>query len=249
MSDDFDDLPRGNGSERPSKEQTLAVYNYLRSRNRKHSTMDVVRELAALGFKISKAPAGRHLVGAEGRVAARPDQRSPIAEAQKRRTRAKQNNRHEHKKAKEPKESPIKSLGDVAAKLLDGLDTDKIANKVMAMLAGDGKKSSTELAIEENRVRMALNIALGERMIEKSEFLLLDMRGTAAMVDAFTVASKLSGGASIDIVAPAAAPPTGANGTSPGGHPMKELNPPRTGMAADIAQFMRERAADRAQRA
>jgi len=262
MSDDFDDLPSGSG-EAPTKEQVLAVYNHMRGRNRPHGTGKVLDEMLALGFVTSRAAIGRALLGAPGRepVKARGpapktrEERNALNTPEQRTQRKRLNNRHEHKKAAPPEEGgpAAKSIGDVAEKLIEKLADDTLSADIKDLLSKDGdrpKHSSTELAIEENRVRMAVNIALGRRMIDKAEFLLLDMRGTAALVDALTCAVKVSGGAAIDISRPSAADPDKPGDLSPGGHTMKEINPPRsTGLAADLAQFRREKAAGNGARA
>lgn len=256
-NDDFDDLPRGNG-ENPLRDQTKKVYDHLIKNGLPHSLKYVKERMVALGFKIGRATCGRHLEdhpvyiaeqlgGTKGRK---------LNDAEKRSMRRKLNNRHEHKVGAEKPEN--------VAQAADAVDPEKIgtiANRIIELLkvGVDNRpvKSSAELAIEENRVAMALNIVIAEAMAAKSELLLLDMRGTAALIDALTIARKLSGGASIDISRPSGSEPPHhlngsnghANGHSPAGFLMKEINPPEKGLSADIAAFRRERAAKSAQRA
>jgi len=264
MSETFDDLPSGSG-EAPTKDQVLAVYNYMRARNRDTGTGKVLDEVKALGFVTSRGTVGRHLKGAPGR-ADPPKARGPVAKSkqennsldtpEKRTQRKRLNNRHEHKAAAAPQAEGggPKGIGEVAALLIEKLADDTLASDIKDLLSKDGtqpKHSSTTLAIEENRIRMAVNIALGRRMIDKAEYLLLDMRGTAALVDALTCAVKVSGGAAIDISRPNAADPDKPGDLSPNGHAMKEINPRPSngGLASDLAQFRRERAAGNGARA
>jgi hypothetical protein len=83
------------------------------------------------------------------------------------------------------------------------------------------ENSSTQLAITDNRTRMAFNIALMEYYAENVQ-LLANVRDMAAFLDATTIASKLSGGPAIDIVLPKPGE-VQADETSPGGHPMKTI--------------------------
>ena len=260
MSDDFDDLPSGSG-ESPTKEQVLAVYNYLRARGRDTGTGSVLEEVKALGFTTSRASIGRKLDGAPGRAeppkctpakkpeaerAKKPPQKLDTPE--KRTQRKWLNNKHEHKIAS-PSEAAVKSIGEVASKLIEQLADDTFAADMKELMSKEGggpKHSSTDLAIEQSRVWMAAGIALGRRMVDRIDIAMLDLRGAAALYDALTCGVKVSGGAAIDISKPSAAQPQ-ANGVSPGGFAMKELNP-GPNLASDLSQFRRERAAERAQR-
>jgi hypothetical protein len=101
-------------------------------------------------------------------------------------------NRGNNKKGSAP---PVLTKEDVV------LDDPSLVSAMAKLL--EEANTSTVLAIKENRVRMALNVVIAERMAASPGLLLLDMRGAAALVDALTMASKLSGGASIDIHVPA----------------------------------------------
>lgn len=243
-TDDFDDLPRGNG-EKPTKEQAIAVYHSLRRRNRAHGTSDVLKTLIDLGFSTARSSVGRMLQGVEGR-----EPLPHVNPAETRRRRARTNNRHQHKREKEGNEGKPTATVAGAADAIDPEKLGAVTARLVELLKKNGAEpalSSTELAITENRTRMALNIVIAEAMAQRPEILLLDMRGTAALVDALTVACKLSGGSAIDVSMPSAV--HGATNGS-GAYPMKEINPPPqvTDFSAKLAAFRRERAAaDRVQ--
>lgn len=264
MSNEFDELPSGSG-EAPTKDQVLSIYNHIRARKggKDPGTKAVLDEVIACGFASSRSTVGRFLEGAPGRNAPpekakeKQRKRNTLDTAEKRVQRKRLNARHSHKPrpngdayAKGNVQKPaMPSVGEVAAKLVDGLVGEAEIAKMSDLLAvneqGVEKYTAAQLAIRENRARMALNIIIAERMASKSELLLLDMRGTAALVDALTVASKLSGGAAIDVKPPgmmAGEVSAPINGISPNGHPMKELNERPIGLAADLVQFRRERA-------
>lgn len=255
MSTEFDDdLPSGDGGS-PTKEQVLRVYNYLRSHKRGHSTNDVLNEMKALGFGTSHSTVGRSLVGAPGRA---PPPKADKAD--KRVQRKRLNNRHEHKVAPKPepvKENAASKEADKVQKLADAVavltESPELAVNMATLLATKENaplNSSAMLAIDQSRALMAINIIIAHQMAAAPKMLMLDMRGTAALVDALTVSSKMTGGSAIDIV-PQGAGEARANGVSPNGHPMKELNPPpHVGMAGDIIQWFQEQeAANRGSRA
>ena len=86
---------------------------------------------------------------------------------------------------------------------------------------------------------MAFNVALMEFYAENPA-LLANVRDAAAFIDATTIAAKLSGGPSIDIVLPAPGDKQ-PDGVSPGGHPMKTVGSPlaqvEQGIVASFNEF------------
>ena len=90
-------------------------------------------------------------------------------------------------------------------------------------------------------------------MAARPELMLLDMRGAAALIDALTVAAKLSGGASIDITVPITGErQEGAafgqidrtNGVSPNGHAMKDITPVKGPLSDELEAFRAKRRQD-----
>jgi hypothetical protein len=241
MSDQFrDDEDALGGSGTPTDAQILAVRDYLRSRNRNASTRKVHKELIVRGFSIGESTVIRKLGVVDGKAWAIKKyppkvKKSLTVEADRRLTDRRSNNA-----TKPPKEKPVAlTLADVA--LDDETTIAKIADLVKAA------NSSTHLAVEENRARMALNIIIAQRMAATPGLLMLDMRGTAALVDALTVAAKLSGGASIDIRVPV----PGMNGALNGngnGHGMIDVTPAKSPLSEDLDAFRRKRAAENAKR-
>jgi len=237
-TDDFDDLPRGNGKQHPTVEEAAKVYFHVKRTQPRVSLQIVSDRLIALGFKTSKGSVGRYLQGVEGVELSTQSKKHDDAE--KRAQRRKLNNRHEHKKDGSP----------VADAIKDALKDEALIEKFVKLLENNADgvpvNSSAQLAIMENRARMALNVVIAHQMSRKPELLLLDMRGSAALVDALTVASKLSGGAALDISRPAGsgdeATPQSLNGAN--GHDKEE-----SGLATDLMAYRRERAAKRDQRA
>lgn len=238
-TDDFDDLPRGNGKQHPTVEEATKVYFHVKRTQPKVSLQIVADRLVALGFKTSKGSVGRYLQGVEGVEELTQSKKHDGAE--KRAQRRKLNNRHEHKKAEG---------GEVAQAIEKLAETVDLGGLIVTLLEKDkeGKPrlSSTELAIMENRARMAFNIVIAEQMARMPQRVLIDMRGTAAMIDALTVASKLSGGGAIDISRPSGSGEevnpalNGANGHD---------KPQSSGLATDLMKYRKEREAERAKRA
>lgn len=214
MTEEFkDDLADG-GGRKPEKGETIAIRNYLKRHNREDSVRKVLVEMQARNFVVSLATVARHLKGTGV-----PEQtKSETQAADTRVAQAARNN----KVAAPQVELPKLTIEDCKA-------DEALIPKLAALLAENN--TSTQLAIQENRARMALNQVIAHMMAAKPELLLLDMRGTAALVDALTVAAKLSGGASIDITVPtdeerARALNGHSNGAlSPAGHEMKDITP------------------------
>lgn len=226
MSKDFDDVANLGGTGVPSVAQVVAVRDHMKSRNKSTSVRSVSAELVACGFDASIATTARRLREAKGFTQLQT--KSPTKAAERR-----VSDRRHHRKAEQPS-----GEGTITPAELLGLDEATLIPKMAELLVD--ATSSTQLAIRENRARMALNIIIAETMASKAPVLLLDMRGTAALVDALTVAAKLSGGASIDIIIPTDADRNNeVNGVSPGGHPMREVNAPAngSGLVTEIARW------------
>ena len=113
----------------------------------------------------------------------------------------------------------------------------KDAVKALADIIGpkDNLKKRHEIALLENKVRMGLNIILMEHMIARPELLLLDMRGTAALIDALTVSAELSGSNAFEVIRPGEHPEMNGDG-------MKDITPqPRNATQISIEEFRRSR--------
>jgi hypothetical protein len=240
MSKEFtDDEDALGGSGLPSVEQVGAVRDYLKSRNREHSVREVHKELVARGFSISVATTDRRIAILNGTAKERKAKvPSPTVRADRR-----VKDRRSHNVTDPPKEKQkALTLADVV------LDDENLISKLADLVKAEN--SSTHLAIDENRTRMALNIIIAQRMAATPGLLLLDMRGTAALVDALTVAAKLSGGASIDIRVPVHGANGALNGHSNGnGHGMIDVTPTKSPLTEDLEAFRRKRAAENAKRA
>jgi hypothetical protein len=235
-----DDVFTGEGF--PTTDQILRIRSYLRRHNRIHAGIragdergvrPTFKEAKARGFKMSLATIQRVLIAADLGEPVRPkqsDKRGPrglapgVVSLARATMRAKQKG----------DTAPPFTLADL--KLLD----PSLVATMKTLL--EEENTSTSLAIRENRVRMALNIIIAERMAAKPDVLLVDMRSTAALVDALTIASKLSGGASIDIHVPTVAEMRAEkaiyNGT------MKDVTPvvPKSALAIDFELWRKKRA-------
>lgn len=217
MSDD-DDLFGGEG--RPTDDQINRVAAYLRRHNREWGPRNTHRELLARGFKVSVPTVCRVMKKSGKTTVASKDVKAAEASIRVSNRRA--------KKTKTPKTLPV----DPKKYEVEPSLVSKMAELLIEA------NSSTQLAIRENRARMALNIIIAEAMAAKPELLLLDMRGSAALVDALTCGAKLSGGASIDIT-------IGGAKDDPAEGQMKDVTPaPKTALAADLAEFRRQRRAN-----
>jgi hypothetical protein len=224
------------GSGRPTDENVIETRDYLKRHNRKFSVRCTHEELVANGFAVSTATVGRILGTVEGGNPPYPDEPSPTKKSEKR------NQVRRDRRKKEAQSKPL----EVADLILPPEKVAEIAT-LTALLVSE--TSSTSLAIRENRTRMALNVVIMEQMAARPELMLLDMRGSAALIDALTVATKLSGGASIDITVPA---PGGAvpmenpsvNGHAMNGHTMKDITPVKGPLSDELEAFRRKRAAN-----
>jgi hypothetical protein len=230
-SKDFDD--EDGAGKPPTQDQVLRISAFLQSRNLDYGPRPTHRELQARNFNISIATVQRGMK----KAGIKPPEKQ-ITEAQKRRS----NERAENTAGMMDR----KSLPNPDATKTDKFGMDEIEGLIARKMADIIKTDTTSamLAIEENRARMALNIVIAEIMAAKPALLLLDMRGTAALVDALTCASKLSGGASLDIKYPTQAEKNAAAaGLSPSGDgsQMKDITPTRTKLADDLAAFRQRR--------
>ncbi len=226
MSEEFTDDLAGGGGRKPTKIEIILIRDYLKRHNRAFSIRKVHEELLARDFRIGVATVQRALADAPGgNRSTLKEGAEPTQPAQRR-----VDGRRQNGGKKPPQESPIKP--EMVAPPAE-LKIPTLAELTRA------DETSTKLAIEENRARMALNIILANQMAARPELLLLDMRGTAALVDALTIAAKLSGGASIDISMSAPGEAV-ANGS---GHDMKDITPPpKSALVMEIDKWRGERA-------
>jgi hypothetical protein len=209
MSDKFEDMPDGAGK-RASEEDYKRIWLYMQSRNRKPSVRSVLTEIVAQNYLPPAVATSQRWAKKLGLSETVEPSVTKAADARIRDKR-------------EKRRAPDTSPAAIEEK------TGKTPAQVERTLLGRMKEllkeenSSTQLAIDENRTRMAFNIAVMEFYAENPT-LLASPRDTAAFVDAATVASKLSGGAAIDITLPTPGEQT-ETGISPGGHLMKTVSP------------------------
>jgi hypothetical protein len=216
------------GEGRPTDEQVVLVSAYLKRHGREAGVRPTQHELAARGFTISVATVQRIMAKAD--VAAPPNKDIPAAGA----TDRVANKRDKNRRLKgEPAKVSLKEIDLKEENLVR-----KMAD-ILAVVNGIETNSSTALAIMENRHRMALNVVIAEAMAARPELLLLNMRDTAALVDALTCGAKLSGGASIDIVRL----PPGEQGDQLN-PPMKDITPVKSAFAASLEEFRRQKRAN-----
>lgn len=197
--------PSGEGM--PTLDQVKETSLYLQVHNREFGPRPAHRELLANGFDIGIATVQRWL---KGKVPKTEDEKLQTPKAKKDRLVSKRRKAKAlvAKDAKAPERPKLTELND-----------DEKA--VLAELIGapGALKRNSEIALLENKVRMALNIILMKRMIAKPELLILDMRGTAALVDSLTTSSKVSGGAAFEVLAP------GEKSSHEGNGAMKDVTP------------------------
>ena len=218
MTDKFEDGPP-TGSGYPTVDQVVETREYLKRRNRNSGITPVMDEMIANGFDISHASVGRALKDKPGgEVAARKKIRQPeSANKPKRDVR--------YRAKKNAKQGPEKAT-------LESLTPAEVI--ILKDIIGDwgNLKKNCDIALVENKVRMALNIILMRRLIERPELMLIDMRGAAALIDSMTISSKVSGGASFEVIAPGDKPEVDGNG-------MKDITPKP--QVASIQAFRRFR--------
>lgn len=205
MKGEFDDMPDGAGK-RASEEDYSRIWRYMASRNRHPSVRTVLLELQAQNFvppSVATSARWAKKLGLSSEVTASTTKE---AESRQRKRREKVQPVTVTEIAETTGQEPAKVERTLLTRMKELLEKDKF--------------SSTELAITENRTRMAFNVALMEFYAENPA-LLANVRDAAAFLDATTIASKLSGGPSIDITLPQNG--DGATETSPAGHPMKTV--------------------------
>jgi hypothetical protein len=226
MSDKFEDMPDGAGK-KATEADYKRVWLYMKSRNRKPSVRSIRDELKAQNYAPPSTAGSARWAKKLG--LSETVERSETKAADKR-----VSNRRSSNKMVLP-ETPAEAAERVADKIETPAETVErtLTARMKALLAKDN--TSTQMAIDENRTRMAFNIALLEFYAENPA-LLANVRDSAALIDAITVAAKLSGGASIDITLPQGGDqPT--DGVSPGGHPMKTIGNIDTSLRDRFAAF------------
>lgn len=231
MTNFEDDLDGGGRT--PSMMQVIHVSAHLQSKKLDWGPRPTHRELMARNFDISVATVQRILKKAGIEPPPVPiSKANPVQEADDR-VSAK---RHRNAKIRSTEATNFTKKDTI-------LDLDDVSVRSMADLLEE-KNTSASLAIMENRARMALNIVIAEMMAAKPHLLLLDMRGTAALVDALTVAAKLSGGNSMDIRYPTDEERrNAAAGLSPdGSNTMKDITPvEKSAFATSLENFRKQR--------
>lgn len=205
MSKEFDEMPDG-GGKRCSEEDYSRIWRYMQSRNRNPSVRTVLLEIAAQNYL---PPA----VATSARWAKKLGLSSDHSASKTKEADARQRQRRRNAE-------PVTVTAIAEA---TGQDAPKVERTLLTRMTDllKADNSSTQLAITENRTRMAFNVALMEFYAENPQ-LLANVRDAAAFLDATTIASKLSGGPSIDITLPKQGEEP-ADGISPGGHPMKTV--------------------------
>jgi hypothetical protein len=226
MTDKFEDMPDGAGK-KYTDEDYKRVWLYMKSRNRKPSVRSVCEELKAQNY-IPPSTAG----------SARLAKKLGLSETAKKSTTAAADKRVKDRRSGNKTVLPATPT-EVAERVETKIDTpaavvERTLTTRMKQLL-DRDNTSTQMAIDENRTRMAFNIALLEFYAENPA-LLANVRDSAALIDAITVAAKLSGGASIDITLPQGGDQP-ADGVSPGGHPMKTVGNIDTSLRDRFAAF------------
>lgn len=237
-----DDVADGAGRV-PTKLQIIAVRNYLKSHNRDFSIRKTRDELLARNFKANLSAVQRSLKGVEGGIPPHP---KGATKAERRAIDRRGQDRYLAKKRRAPAPPPPLETVTIVMAETDAPETAtperpsrtpepevKLSTLVELLVEAN---SSTQLAIRENRMRMALNIILLEQMAAKPAMLLLDMTGTARLIDALTIATKLSGGASIDVVVPIRGDQPVANSN---GHDMVDVTP-SSQLVTSIEKWRRE---------
>lgn len=207
MSKEFEDMPDG-GGKRATEDDYVRIWRYMLSRNRNPSIRSVLEELKAQNYKtpaVATSQRWAKKLGLSAEVVA-----STAKEAAKRQSR----------RRSDAKPVTVTEIADAT-----GQDVPKVERTLLSRMKElmVETNSSTQLAITENRTRMAFNVALMEFYAENPQ-LLANVKDAAAFLDATTVAVKMSGGASIDIVLGKPGEEADSD-VSPGGHLMKTVSP------------------------
>ena len=209
----FEDMPDGAGK-RATEDDYRRIWLHMKSRNRHPSIRSIMDEIAAQNFLPPSVATSQRWAKKLG-LTAGPIEASDTASVDKRASNRKAKQRERAPEA--TAESLAEKTGQEPARIELTLKT-----RMTELLKADN--SSTQLAITENRTRMAFNVALMEFYADNPT-LLAGPRDTAALLDALTVSTKVSGGASIDITLPTPGEEP-ADGISPNGHPMKTVGSP-----------------------
>lgn len=229
MTEKFDGMPDGAGK-RATEDDYKRIWLYMKSRNRKPSVRSVLEELTAQNYAppaVATSQRWAKKLGLSETVTP-----SVTAAAEKR-----VKDRRAGNKTVLPA-TPAEAAEKVADKVETPAATVERTLTTRMKVLLEKENSSTQMAIDENRTRMAFNIALLEFYAENPA-LLANVRDTAAFLDAMTVAAKLSGGASIDITLPAPGDQS-ADGISPGGHPMKMVGSPLANVDTSLVDKFRQ---------
>jgi hypothetical protein len=225
MTETFeDDCPDGGGG-RPTKAQVEKVRDHLqRRRPHVHVTLNMLRdEMTARNFVIPRASLARLI----------PGKRKPPSTTDRVENRV-TSRRFKNKREPAPPPKLAEIVPEVVAEIAKNIETAIVPIDPRLSLEDLTRKdqTSTMLAILENRERMALNIIIMRTMAQYPERMIVDMRSTAALVDALTIAAKLSGGAAIDITVGDHPPLNGA-----GNGEMKDVTPTTSSLTADFAKW------------
>lgn len=220
MSDDFEDAPPS-GSGMPTRAETHATLAYLSRHNRPFGIRPVLAELKANGFEISFATVQRHLreevvkPDAPEIAHIRADIRAGLQKTRPVAVTAAATPEQQETARKAVEDSVAERIGNIIGK-------------------PDNLKSNAEIALHENKIRMALNILLMQMLMERPERILVDLRGAAALIDAMTISAKVSGAAAFEVLPP---------GVKSDGSDMKNVTPEpveKTATQLSIADFRRK---------
>lgn len=203
----FEDMPDGAGK-RATEEDYKRIWLYMKSRNRNPSVRSVLAEITAQNYLPPAVATSARWARKLGLSEAVEPSVTKAADARV---------RDKREKRKAPDHAPA-VIAEKTEKPVAQIERT-LMTRMRELLKEDN--SSTQLAITENRTRMAFNVALMEFYAENPT-LLANVRDAAAFLDATTIASKLSGGPSIDITLPQNGD-VQTEGVSPNGHPMKTV--------------------------
>lgn len=229
MTDKFEDMPDGAGK-KATEDDYKRIWLYMKSRNRKPSIRSVCDEIKAQNY-IPPSTAGSarwaKKLGLSETIAP-----SVTAAADKRVKDRRSGNKTVLPTTPAEAAERVETKTGAPAEVVERT----LTTRMKQLLHKDN--TSTQMAIDENRTRMAFNIALLEFYADNPA-LLANVRDSAALIDAITVAAKLSGGASIDITLPQNGDQP-ADGVSPGGHPMKTVGSPLAKLDASLVTSFNE---------
>jgi hypothetical protein len=210
MTDTFEDRPPS-GTGKPTRREAMDTRDYLRRRNRDYGLRPVMAELKANGFEFSFSTLQRLLKDEPG---------------------APPTGRKSNKVANDTKDrAAAETIKDAACSKPPPEQQDVPVEKLIEEVIGppNALKKNSEIALLENKTRMALSIILMRRLVASPELLLVEMRGAAALLEALNNSSRLSGGAAFEVLTPEDRPEIDGNG-------MKDITP-----VASIENFKRYR--------